>query len=95
MAEALGMPRKGKGKPVLAAVLSLLVPGLGQIYAGKQERGAAILVAGIIVGTLALIWQTLFLAARGGAFWWYRVSLTVYALIFWIWQASDAYNQAR
>ena len=61
MAEALGMPRKGKGKPVLATVLSLLVPGLGQIYAGKQERGATILVAGIIVGTLDLIWQTLFI----------------------------------
>ena len=89
------MPRKPKRDPPVAAVLSLLVPGLGQIYAGKQERGASILVAGIIVGTLALIWQTLFKAARTDAFWPYRVALSTYALIFWIWQVVDAYRQAR
>lgn len=89
------MPRKAKREPAVAAVLSILVPGLGQIYAGKQERGAAILVAGIIVGTLALIWQTLFMAARAEAFWPYRVTLTTYALIFWIWQVADAYKQAK
>lgn len=89
------MPRKPKRAPPVAAVLSLLVPGLGQIYAGKQERGASILVAGIIVGTLALIWQTLFIAARTNAFWPYRVALSLYALAFWIWQVVDAYRQAK
>ncbi len=89
------MPRKAKREPAVAAVLSILVPGLGQIYAGKQERGASILVAGIIVGTLALIWQTLFMAARTSAFFPYRVALTAYALIFWIWQVIDAYRQAK
>lgn len=89
------MPRKPKRAPPLAAVLSLLVPGLGQIYAGKQERGASILVAGIIVGTLALIWQTLFMSARTNAFWAYRIALAVYALVFWIWQVVDAYMQAK
>jgi len=89
------MPRRSKHQPVLAAILSLLVPGLGQIYAGKQERGATILVAGIVVGTLAMISQTLFLAYAAGAFWWYRLPLTAYALIFWIWQLVDAYKQAK
>jgi TM2 domain-containing membrane protein YozV len=89
------MPRRGKRQPVLAAILSLLVPGLGQIYAGKQERGATILVAGIVVGTLALISQTLFLSFAAGAFWWYRLSLTAYAIVFWIWQLADAYKQAK
>jgi TM2 domain-containing membrane protein YozV len=89
------MPRKPKRDPPVAAVLSLLVPGLGQIYAGKGERGASILVAGIIVGTLALIWQTLFIAYRTGAFFPYRVALTTYALVFWIWQIADAYKQAK
>ncbi len=89
------MPRKAKREPAVAAVLSILVPGLGQIYAGKQERGASILVAGIIVGTLALIWQTLFMAARTSTFFPYRVALTAYALIFWIWQVIDAYRQAK
>lgn len=73
----------------------MLVPGLGQIYAGKQERGAAILVAGIVVGTLALISQSLFLSFAAGAFWWYRLSLSAYAIIFWIWQLADACKQAK
>ncbi len=89
------MPRRSKHSPIAAAMLSLLVPGLGQIYAGKEERGASILVAGIIVGTLALIWQTLFIAYRTGAFFPYRAALTAYALIFWIWQVIDAYKQAK
>ena len=42
--------------PLLSVILSLLVPGLGQIYAGQGERGAAILVAVIIVGNLNAIW---------------------------------------
>ena len=97
------LPRKGRRKPVLAAVLSFLVPGLGQIYAGKQERGAAILVAGIVVGSLSLISQTLFLsfvlsfvpsfAAR--TLWWFRLPLSLYAVVFWVWQLADAYNQAK
>ncbi len=89
------MPRRGKRQPVLAAILSLLVPGLGQIYAGNQERGATILVAGIVVGTLALISQTLFVSFAAGAFWWYKLPLTAYAIIFWIWQLADAYKQAK
>ncbi len=89
------MPRKPKHAPPVAGLLSLLVPGLGQIYAGKQERGASILVAAMIVGTLALIWRTFFIAGGTNAFWPYRIALTVYALVFWIWQVVDAYRQAQ
>jgi len=92
------MPRKPKPKrdPPVAAVLSFLVPGLGQMYAGRPERGASILVAGIIVGTLALIWQTLFISFRAaGSFFPYRAALTIYALVFWAWQVVDAYQLAK
>ncbi len=91
------MVRKQKRNPMLAALLSLLVPGLGQIYAGKSERGVAILVAGIIVGTLALIWQTLFVTSGSpGQFLWpYRISLSVYAAVFWVWQVADGYEQTK
>jgi lipopolysaccharide export LptBFGC system permease protein LptF len=66
------------------------------MYAGRPERGASILVAGIIVGTLALIWQTLFISYRAaGAFFPYRAALTVYALVFWAWQVIDAYHLAK
>jgi TM2 domain-containing membrane protein YozV len=91
------MVRKHIRNPVLAAILSLVVPGLGQIYAGKSERGVAILVAGIIVGTLALIWQTLFVTATPSEpfFLPYRISLTIYAAVFWVWQVVDGYQQAK
>jgi len=91
------MVRKHARNPALAALLSVFVPGLGQIYAGKSERGVAILVAGIIVGTLALIWQTLFITASPSEpfFLPYRISLTFYGAVFWVWQVVDGYQQAR
>jgi TM2 domain-containing membrane protein YozV len=87
----------------LASFLSLLVPGLGQIYAGKSERGAAILLAVIAIGNLNAIWLSLYAASSSGsiAFWastlprilhrWFAF----YGVIFWIWQVADAYRQAR
>jgi TM2 domain-containing membrane protein YozV len=90
------MPRKKDGNRAIAGILSLLVPGLGQMYTGRGERGAAILVSGMIVGTLALIWQTLYGTyasnLTGYEYPFYRVSLTIYAIVFWIWQVLDAYH---
>jgi TM2 domain-containing membrane protein YozV len=86
----------------LATLLSLLVPGLGQIYAGKGERGAAILVAVIIVGNLNAIWLTLFPVRPATAtFFAYTLPrvlhdlFAAYGVIFWIWQTADAYKQAK
>ncbi len=84
----------------LAGVLSLLVPGLGQIYAGKGERGAAILVAVIVVGNLNAIWLSLFATAdpRPKTFWAYTLPrilhdlFAAYGLVFWVWQAADAHR---
>jgi len=91
--------RKRNSNPIIAGLLSLIVPGLGQIYAGKGDRGAAILVAGIIVGTLALIWQTLYAANASNLTTYpyplYRISLAAYAMVFWIWQVIDAYRIAQ
>ncbi len=93
------MPKKRNVNPPIAGLLSLIVPGLGQIYAGKGDRGAAILVTGIIVGTLALIWQTLYAAYPSNLMTYpyplYRISLAAYAMVFWIWQVIDAYRIAE
>lgn len=66
------------------------------MYAGKGERGAAILVSAIIIGTLALIWQTLYPTyasnLTGYEYPFYRVSLVIYTVVFWIWQVADAYR---
>jgi TM2 domain-containing membrane protein YozV len=90
-------------KPLLASVLSLLVPGLGQIYAGKGERGAAILIAAIVVGNLNVIWLSLFATTSAGsqACWGYALPrmlhdlFAAWGVVFLVWQVVDAYKQAR
>ena len=89
--------------PFLASLLSIPVPGLGQIYAGKGERGAAILVVTIIVGNLNAIWLTLYSGNIAGtnAFWAETLPrllhdlFAAYGVIFLIWQVIDAYQQAK
>ena len=79
------------------------MPGLGQIYSGKSERGAAILIYVIIIGNLNAIWLSLYgMTSPGSAgFWIYtlpRILHDVFAawwVIFLIWQIVDAYQQAR
>jgi len=90
-------------KPILSALLSTLVPGLGQIYSGKSGRGASILIAVIVVGNLNAIWLSLHAAAIAApfAFWSHTLPrllhdvFAAYGLIFLIWQVVDAYQQAK
>ena len=88
-------------KPFLACLLSLLVPGLGQICAGKSRRGAAILIAVLIVGNLNAIWLSLHGLTSPENYWTHQLPLNlhdlfaVYGIIFWIWQVVDAYRQTR
>jgi len=90
-------------KPVLAALLSILVPGLGQMYAGKAERGALILIATIIVGNLNAIWLSLYATTdlEKRTFWAVELPrilhdvFAVYGLVFLAWQIWDAYKLAK
>lgn len=94
---------KKKRKPYLASLLSIPVPGLGQINAGKSERGAAILVITIIVGNLNAIWLTLHASTIPGinAFWAEYLPrllhdlFAAYGVIFLVWQMIDAYQQVK
>ena len=90
--------------PILAAALSLVVPGIGQIYAGRSTRGAMILIAVILVGSLNAIWFSLYNISDPGAanaLWTYKLPrilhdlFAVYGIIFWIWQVVDAYRLAE
>lgn len=89
-----------KQKPFIAGILSLLIPGLGQIYAGKSERGAVILIAVIIVGNLNAIWLSAFTLSTTIPSTFYSYTLprllhdifAFYGIIFWIWQVVDAYG---
>jgi len=40
--------------PILAAFLSFLLPGLGQIYVGKTLFGLGLIVLTFIISTLAI-----------------------------------------
>jgi TM2 domain-containing membrane protein YozV len=87
----------------VAAFLSLLVPGLGQIYGGRGARGAAILAGAIIIGNLNLVFLLLFGSASRdpGSVWAYWIPrighdvLAVWSIVFWIWAVVDAYLCAR
>jgi TM2 domain-containing membrane protein YozV len=88
-------------KPILASVLSLIVPGLEQIFSGRGERGAVILVAAIFIGNLNAIWLSLYGLASPAtnASWTYALPrilhdvFAVWSAVFYIWQILDAYHQ--
>src|SRR5689334_6783253 len=55
-------PRVVTGKnPVLAAVLSAIIVGLGQFYNGDTKKGAIMLVGALVLGiaTAGLLWLAL------------------------------------
>ena len=87
----------------LAGLLSFLVPGLGQMYAGKSTRGALILTATILFYNLNSIFLPVFVAANTdpAVFWqhWLPRLLhdvgALYAIVFWVWAVVDAVGIAR
>ena len=92
-----------KRNAIIASLLSLFVPGLGQIYDHKMERGAAILIAVIIVGNLNAGWLNTYALSSTvpGDFFGFTLSRVLhdifafYGIIFWIWQVVDAYLIAK
>jgi len=96
--------------PFIAGILSLFVPGLGQIYAGENNKGAAIIVAAIVVGNLNIIILPLIAMANPviptgapdlstlWAYWIPRVVhdvVSFWSIIFWGWAVYDAVSVAR
>jgi hypothetical protein len=94
---------KGKHNPYLASLLSIPVPGLGQIHAGKGIRGAAILSITMIVGNLNAIWLSIYASSKPAAIGFWANTLprilhdifALYGVIFLIWQVVDAYQQVK
>ncbi len=78
----------------VAAILSFFLPGFGQIYSGRAERGASILVGFILVFTAAyfFIAQT---TGRGVLFEIGSRYLQLLAILFWAWQVYDAYMTTK
>jgi TM2 domain-containing membrane protein YozV len=91
--------------PIIAGVLSLLVPGLGQMYAGHGTAGAAIIVAAIVVANLNILVLPLISMANPAnpdadpdprklwAYWIPRIVhdvASLWSIAFWIWAVVDA-----
>jgi len=64
----------------LAAVLSPIIPGLGQMYAGRIGRGLLVLFVGIPLTVVIAMF-----------FFWLILHLFL-PLTFWIWNMFDKYN---
>jgi len=87
--------------------MSLLIPGLGQMYRGESKRGAIILFAAIIIANLNIIILPLISIAnpilpvpfddpRGlWAYWIPRIVhdvASVWCITFWIWAVVDTFR---
>jgi TM2 domain-containing membrane protein YozV len=78
-----GIEDKDSMSPVVAAILSLIVPGLGQILGGQTNRGVGWIAAAVIYYLLAFV-LTFFLVG---------IVLFLVAPILHIAAAADAYIQ--
>ena len=63
----------------IGAILSI-IPGIGQIYAGRLVRGLLFLFLGIPIATVLAV-----------LFWWTIIALFL-PFAFWVWNIFDAYN---
>jgi len=76
-------------RPALAALLGLLQPGLGHVYAGRFRRGVAMITI-LLVASAA---NTLF-AMNDIAGWW-LLPIVPITILLYIGQAIDAFRAAR
>jgi hypothetical protein len=96
--------------PFIAGVLSLLVPGLGQIYGGEANKGAAVIAAAVGVGNLNIIILPLIAMANpitptsapdSRTIWTYWIPRVVHDVVsfwsiaFWAWAILDAVSITR
>jgi signal peptidase I len=74
----------------LAATLSMVVPGLGQVYNGQLARGIVLCLLMIASAVVSLLW----LLVRGAFYLWLALPLVLLLLIH-IWIITDAMMVAR
>jgi phosphonate transport system permease protein len=67
--------------PLLAALISIPLPGLGHILSGQIGRGLALL-SSVIISLLVIWWQSL-------------TGLLIFVAFIWLWAIWDAYNEAK
>ncbi len=71
--------------PIVAAVASFIIPGIGQIYVGETQKGIIFLVIAIILFALGYLITDLTVA----------IVLSIISLIYRLYAAYDAYQTAK
>jgi phosphonate transport system permease protein len=89
------LPSKTRERALLAAGLSLLVPGAGQWYLGKPQRAGAIF--GTISGLACLVQWVLSDLKVGMVAWRQGTTSWLWLVVgmLWVWSAVDAFRCAR
>lgn len=65
--------------PIIAAILSFIIPGLGQIIAGETKKGIIFFVIAIVIGILSAV----------------SLFISIIYFIYVIYVAYDAYQLAK
>jgi TM2 domain-containing membrane protein YozV len=68
--------------PAVAALLSFVLPGAGQVYLDQVGKGIVIAIAALFMLLVVMF------------FWWLILPL-VLGILFWVWAVFDAYNYAQ
>ena len=68
-----------KKSEALALILSLLIPGLGQIYNGRVSKGAMMIVAAIVCAVLIFVF----------------FPIGILYIVLWIYAMYDAFKDAK
>jgi TM2 domain-containing membrane protein YozV len=82
-----------KKSPIIAAVTSFFIPGLGQIYNGDLIKGLTFIIIGIILVLLAFIFVIPALMAP--VLLEFVLILSIPYLVFWAYNIYDAYKTAE
>ncbi len=86
------MNKKSEG---MVLILSILIPGLGHMYAGKVNRGIAILVASILLSVVAFYCLYGLVQTEVGAFVFVAGLLSLVSFCIWIYAVLDSYNAVK
>lgn len=83
-----GQIRQQPKSTAAAAVLSLILPGLGQLYLGRTTGGARLMISAI--GIIVLLVLGLSMGALGGVL----AILAILGVIVWLWGIIDAITRS-
>lgn len=82
-----------KKSPIIAAVTSFFIPGLGQVYNGDLIKGLAFIIIGTILVLLAFVF--IIPALMAPILLVFVLVLSIPYLVFWTYNIYDAYRTAE